>query len=647
MNRTLRTLSLLVACVMLLCCAFAQTAFAADELTFTPGTYTASFRGRNADLTVCITVDEHAILSVEVPEHFETQGIGTIAVTNVPAQIMERQSLDVDVVTGATLTRAAILYAAEDCLTQAGADISLLKQHVAAKAEPIEMTADVIVVGAGGAGMSAATTVLEQGMSVIIVERNAYVGGNTMTSGGGYNACDPVRQADVDSNPGLQRQLESYLDEDPANYGDFGPALATLQDQIREYLAGDTTKIFDSVELHIFQAYNATVRTDMNGNTIIPDYNLVRIMCENALPTIDWLEDMGIVWQDFTNTLAGAIWPRTHHPVAPDGSTGTGIVYTDTLAERVLEFGGTILLETRANELIYENDRVAGVTATTSAGTPVTLHANKGVILCSGGYAANFEMCCEFNTYWDNLEKIRITSNLVSTQGDGITMARKLGADTVGMGFIQLLPLDVSDGAAGSTAWLGGGADYMVLVNKEGKRFVNEYAARDVLCSSTLAQTDGQMFDVSDAAILRAANRSEKYIADQAILNHYVVADTLEELAGLMGVPADDFVAEIEKYNTFTHNGLDEDFNRTSIGMPLEEGPFYASLKAPGTHHTMGGLRIDTGARVLDTDGNAIAGLYAAGEVTGGIHAGNRIGGNAIADCLIFGRIAGNSIVND
>ncbi|MGI6619932.1 MAG: flavocytochrome c [Bacillota bacterium] len=499
------------------------------------------------------------------------------------------------------------------------------------EAPAADKTADVIVVGGGGAGLAAAVSAAENGASVILVEKASNLGGNTLVSGGVMNAVDPERQKNVSMNNALLNELKSLLERDESEFGDFAPAFRTLKEQITEYLEGDTSVLFDSVELHMIHTYLGGTRTDLQGNTISSEYELIEVLCNNALGAIEWLEGYGQKFSDEIGTVLGALWPRTH-------STGGGRAYIDTLSGVAEDLGVEILLETAGKELITEDGRVVGVKAAQADGTELILRANNGVVLATGGFGENPEMRAQYNTYWPEMPLTMPSTNIPTANGDGITMAQQVGADLVGMGFIQLMPSsDPETGVLFNGLW--GSAETQVFINKQGKRFVNEYAERDVLAKAALEQEDGLFFIICDAQIAGDRNLDHLIEAEDVIK-----ADTLEELAEKIGVPVETFVAEIEKYNSYVDAQHDPDFGKSNFGnYKITTGPFYATPRSPSVHHTMGGLKIDTQARVISTEGQPIAGLYAAGEVCGGIHAGNRLGGNAITDILVFGRIAGES----
>ena len=603
----------------------------AMALAYTEGTYTATAQGNNGLVTVSVTFSADAITDVTVVEHSETAGLSDRPIAEIPAAIVENQSLAVDTVSGATNSSNAILTAVADCVAQAGGDVEALKAVAVEKApvEDVEATYDVVVLGGGGAGLTASITAAQNGAKVILVEKAGSLGGNTLIAGQGFNACDPERQANTEMSEALLGQLKSYLDLDPADFGAFAEVLETVKGQINDYIASGSTTLFDSPELHMLHTYMGGKRTGLDGTVIEPDLELARTFATNALDALEWAESIGAQWNDTTSTILGAMWPRSH-------GLANGNVIT-ILTDAAKSNGVEIVTDTRANELIVENGKVVGVKATTSEGANVTLHANSGVVLATGGFSANAPMVVEYNNYWPGLSDTMPSTNAPTITGDGIVMAKAVGADLVGMGFAQLMPSSHPvDGSLFSGIW--GSAETQVFVNKEGKRYVNEYAERDVLSKAALAQTDGIFYIICDNKIAKNAD-----VAGMEAKGNVVVADTLEELAEKLGIPADTFVETIERYNSFVDAQKDDDFGKPLFGEKIDEAPFVATPRSPSLHHTMGGVKIDTNTHVISTEGNVIDGLYAAGEVTGGLHAGNRLGGNAMTDFLVFGRIAGEN----
>ena len=618
------------------------------EALYTPGTYTSEQQGNGGLIPVTVEFSETEILSVTIGENKETAGLADPVLTRIPEEIVAGQTLNVDAVSGATITSEAVLAAVADCVAQAGGDVEALKgKEAAAKTagEDIEKTADVVVIGGGGAGLAAAVSASANGTSVILIEKGSALGGNTLRAGGAYNAVDEVRQAAVDMDDSQIAELKGILELDEKEVAEeYRETLKTLKGQITEYLAGDTSKLFDTVELHTYQTYKGGARTGLDGTEIHGNFDLVNTLTTQSLDALEWLvsgdEETEIT--DNIGTVLGGLWPRMHSL-----STSVGHGFISPLEKECKKNGVEIMMDTAGKKLIVEDGRVTGVEAEQADGTKVTLHAGNGVIMATGGYGANPSMAMEYDNYWGVLTEDMPTTNTALATGDGIVMGKEAGANLVGMGYIQLMPSSHPEtGSLSGGLW--GSAEEQVFVNKEGKRFVSEYESRDVLAKAALEQTDGMFYIICDQESAGNPQRGgqnswgndiDSLIADGSVLT----SDTLEGLAEQIGCDADVLVAEIEKYNSYCESGVDEDFQKVKLGGKIDVGPFWATPRKPSIHHTMGGLEINTDAQVLDVDGNVIPGLYAAGEVTGGIHAGNRVGGNALPDIIVFGRIAGQS----
>ncbi len=611
------------------------------ELAFTPGTYTESVMGRNAALTVTVTLGENTIDSVEITEHSETPYVAGVALERIPAQIVEKQTTKIDAVTGATVTSSAIKSAVNAAIEEAGASAAALPDGYAQPQDPIEETADIIVVGGGGAGMSAAVSALENGASVIVIEKTAMLGGNTVVCGGVLNAADTEWASQFDVQTGELETLESFAAMDVNDFPEAYQAdFLTLKDQINEYLAGDTSKHFDSIELHTIMTYYYGLRESLDGETIYSEYDLASTMTQNAMGTVSWLEEEGMQWQDVVTQATGGMWRRGHNP-----SMDKGQEYVAVLGPAITEKGGTILYETTGQSLLTDDEgRVCGVEAVQADGTPVTLHANKGVILATGGYGNNLKMVQETDNYWGNIPDDIGCTNASGSTGDGIVMATALGAATTGTEFTQLMAIADPESGDLFTGLIPMSTANYIFVNSEGNRFVNESAPRDVLASAAI-ENGGNFFMIADINIAEDSRWLSNW-EEQVERGNTIMADTLEELADKMGYDETqkaNFLASIEAYNSYVDAGEDPEYGKSSFALKIEEAPFFASPRKPAIHHTMGGLKINASTEVLDEEGNAIPGLYAAGEVTGGVHAGNRIGGNAVTDALTFGRIAGQT----
>ncbi len=625
-----------------------DTASPAPRGTYIPGTYTASHQGMGGQVPVTVTFSAERIESVSIGKHSETPGIATPVIENYPRQIVDGQTLNIDTVAGATLTSDAVREAVADTVRQAGGNVEALrtKAQAAKKAgAAIEKTVDVVVIGGGGAGLAASTSASARGASVILLEKGLALGGNTLRSGGAYNAVDPARQKAVAMDSSQITELKHILDTDPASiHEEYRDTLATLKSQIRDYLKGDTSVLFDTVELHTYQTYLGGMRTGLDGSIVYGKQELVSQLTEKSLESLEWLvsQEKSLSITDNIGTVLGGLWPRMHSISAPVGQGFIAPLENASVAQ-----GTEIMLDTRAYELIMDNGRVVGVKAEKGDGTPVTIHATKGVVMATGGYGANPTMAIEYDNYWGGIQPDMPTTNTALSTGDGILMGQAAGANLVGMGYIQMMPSSQPvTGSLGGGLW--GSAEDQVFVNKEGRRFVSEYESRDVLAKAALEQTDGMFFIICDQESAGNpqpggkngwGNDIDTLIETKSVYK----ADTLEDLARQFGADPAVLVAEIERYNSFTATGVDTDFAKIKIGAAIDVGPFYATPRTPSIHHTMGGLEINALAQVIDVNGQVIPGFFAAGEVAGGIHAGNRVGGNALPDIITYGRIAGEN----
>lgn len=626
-------------------CSSQQIDAPSQEGLYNVGTYTGTGKGINGDVLLDVTFSADAITDIAVKEHNETKGISDPAFEKIPTAIIENQSLQIDTVSGCTISSNAILEAVADAVTQAGGNADELKaKEVAVKGpgEDIERTADVIIIGGGGAGIAAATSAAENGASVILVEKTAALGGNTLASGMAMNAADPEIQSKMDTLPGQIDSLKAVLAYDENEFGEYAETLVTLKGQINDYLAGDTSKMFDSVEWHIIQSFLGGKRTDNDGNAVLNNFNLISTVCRESLNTYKWLgETVGAKLSSTITAPVGSMWMRGH-----------GFESKPQVFEAVTSYieikGAEVMLETKAEKLIMDGDKVIGVEAVKTDGTKVILTATKGVIITTGGFGSNPEMVQEYNTYWPAIPDGIKTTCVSSATGDGIGLGLQANASLVDMGMIQLMPTAGAESGALTDGLLVAPQNY-VFVNKEGKRFVNEYAERDVLASAALSQTDGLFFTIADQEMAKTVqNRATQEDIDKMVANGVIYkADTIEGLAEQIGCSPDVLEATINSYNKCVDQGKDEEFGKNVFDMKIQTAPFYACPSRPSVHHTMGGLEINEVAQVVDQSGNVIPGLFAAGEVTGGIHGGNRLGGNAIADCFVFGKIAGQTAASN
>ena len=589
------------------------------------GDFTGTAKGFGGDVSVTLTLTDGAITGCTAEGKDETQGVGSQAIAKMPGEIAESGSIAVDGVSGATITSTAIKEAAAAALTAAGLNPDDYKTAVEndAAAEDSTVDADVVVVGAGGAGMTAAITAAAEGKNVVILESQSMVGGNSVRATGGMNAGKTVYQDENEfgESAGVEKTLktaaEKYADNETIT------ALAkTVSEQWAAYQA-NPTGYFDSVELMELDT--------MIGGKGINDPELVETLCANSADAIDWLDEHGITLHN-VSSFGGASVKRIHRPVNAEGKTvSVGSYMIPLLQENCEKAGVKMMLDTTATEILTDaNGAAVGVKATGASGETVTVNA-KAVVLASGGFGANLDMVVKYKPELKGF----MTTNAPGIQGQGIEMAEAIGAATVDMDQIQIHPTVEANTAALITEGLRG--DGAILINEEGQRFIDEVGTRDVVSAAEIAQTGSYSWLVVDQAMADASSVIQGYIKK----GYTVTGATYEELGKAMGVDAAAFAETMEKWNGYVEAKNDPDFGRTSFANPLNTAPYYAVKVTAGVHHTMGGLKINANTEVLNEKGEVIPGLFAAGEVTGGVHGANRLGGNAVADFTVFGRIAG------
>ncbi|MBQ4609683.1 MAG: flavocytochrome c [Clostridia bacterium] len=583
---------------VILALALMMTAVLAMADTSYTGTADSQIGGVGA-VTVTVTLaDDGSIKAVTVDECKDTPGICELPCEKIPAQMVELNSINVDSVAGATLTSDAIFAAVKNALENGGVDTTALmekKEVVVEKAADETLEADVVVIGAGGAGLAAAISAEQNGASVIVVEKMPKVGGNTILAGGAVNAVEDRSEFAVKQN--------------------------------------------DSVYWHYWQT--------LNGGDWQGDPELVMTLVENAYDAIQWTKELGMEWlgEEAVFTVSGGLWPRAWKPamVAGTGFFDTYTKYIDK-TDKI-----DLMLNTKAEKILTDDTGAAcGIIATGETGNTITINA-KSVVVATGGFAKNVSLRMAYDAIWGTLDEKVLSTNHEGATGDGVKMLQALQANFVQMGNIQLLPL--GDPKTGSLSGnIEHGVDSRIFVNKSGLRYGDEGGRRDDMTRDLFAQEDALMWIVMDSDTYPTGDELNNFgeTANQLVeAGRAVKADTLEELAALMGVDAANLVATIDEYNKYCIGGELEgqadQFGRTLFGQPIDNGPFYAGARVPTVHHTMGGVRIDTLCRVYNENGEIIENLYAAGEVTGGIHGTNRLGGNALTDTVVFGRIAGES----
>lgn len=438
--------------------------------------------------------------------------------------------------------------------------------------------ADIVVIGAGGAGMTAAIQAVQNGATnVVVLEKMSMTGGNTTRATGGLNAANTTYQA----KKGIK----------------------------------------DSIELF--------VQDTLTGGKNINNQALVKVMAENSANAVDWVNaiggDLSVVAM-----FAGASVERIHRPA---DTSAVGPMLVKTLNNKLEELNVPVLLDTKAERILVDKSgAVCGVVATNKDGSSFTINC-KSVVLATGGFSANAEMVVKNNPALAGFD----TTNAAGATGDGITMAEELGVAFVDMEQIQTHPTVNPETKIMYTEGVRGNGG--ILVNKEGKRFVNELETRDVVSAAILQQPDQVCYLIFDDAVRSSLSAIESYIKVGIVTE----AQTIEALGEAIGIDGQTLASTLTAYSQYQAAGADADFARENMACPLNQPKYYAALCAPAVHHTMGGVVIDTHAQVLKTDGSVLPGLFAAGEVTGGIHGANRLGGNAVTDIVVFGRIAGAS----
>ena len=598
-------------------------------------TYTGEAYGHDKEnpVKVTLTIKDKTITKVEVDASHETNGIGSKAAETMPGAIVAANSLDVDGVSGATQTSKAIIEAATAALKQAGLEPSDLvsKNTSTTKAKDIEETVDVVVVGAGGAGMTAAITATDAGKKVIVVESQPIAGGNSVRSTGGMNAAKTPYQDknEFKEAAGVEKTLATAA-EKFADNETITALAATVKSQWDAYQA-NPQGYFDSVELMELDT--------MIGGKGKNNPKLVKALAENSADAIEWLASIGAEVKN-VGAFGGASVKRIHRPVNADGKvTAVGAYIVPILEKNLQDRNVQFLFDTTANEIIMKDGKAVGIKGTGKDGHKVTINA-KSVVIATGGFGANAEMV---EKYKPELKGFA-TTNAEGAQGQGIDMATAAGAATVDMDQIQIHPtVHIEEDGNAHLITEGLRGDGAILVNAEGKRFYDEVSTRDKVSAAIIEQTDKSAWLVVDQAMVDKSAVIAGYIKS----GYTVTGATYEELAKAMGVDEATFTSTMNTWNQAVEAKSDAEFGRTSFANPLTTAPYYAIKITPAVHHTMGGIVINPKAEVLNEKGEAISGLYAAGEVTGGVHGANRLGGNAVADFVVFGRISGQSAADN
>lgn len=593
-----------------------------SDSKFKAGTYEGIAAGYGGDIKLEVVLGDETIEAINILENGETAGIGSKAIDALPGAIVSAQSLEVDGISGATVTSDAIKAAVTAALKSAGVDASTLVAKTEGDATLKEETKDfdVVVIGAGGAGMAAAIEAANAGKTVLVVEKASMTGGNTTRATGGMNAAETPEQANIaefKESAGVEKTIATAKEKFP----ELAELTAIVEEQYAAFQAGNGSTYFDSVELFELD----TLIGGQNKN----DAELVKVLAEESAEGIAWLQSIDANLSE-VGSFGGASVKRIHKPVNAEGKTvAVGSYMVPIMEEKLKAAGVEILFDTPATEILMKDGAAVGIKANSKT-VNYTINA-KAVIVATGGFAGNAAMVEELKPELKGF----VSTNAPTITGDGIKMAEAIGAATVDMNEIQIHPTVEQNTSALITEGLRG--DGAILVNQEGNRFFDEVGTRDAVSKAEIDQTGSYAYLIVDQAMVDKSSVIAGYIKSGYTLQ----GETYEELAKAIGADEANLKATMEKWNAAVLAGVDEEFGRTSFANPLETAPYYAIKVSPGVHHTMGGLKINTNTEVLDKDGKVISGLFAAGEVTGGVHGANRLGGNAVADIVVFGRIAG------
>lgn len=569
----------------LVCSAFAAAVSAAPVTTQGTGV------GKHGDVTVAVTFDSGKIKDIKIVKQQENPVLAAKVFTDLKQHVIDTNSVQLDAISGATFSSKGFLDAVADAAKKAGVTLSKADKKAikkAVKALPKESSYDVVVIGAGGAGFSAAIEAKNAGANVVLLEKMPAVGGNSLISGAEMNAAKNWVQPKLGIND-------------------------------------------DSPELHAEDTYKGG---DMKG-----DMNVIKVMTHNALDAAKWCRDyLGVRFEDDNLFFFGG--HSRKRALIPVGHTGTEFI--TKFQAKADELGIPVITNMKAEELIKDKSgRVVGVKATMN-GASYTFNAKGGVVLATGGFGANPEMVKKYNPKIDERFK---TTDAPGTTGEALYMAERAGAQLVNMGYIQTYP--ICDPISGVIELIADARfDGAIMLNQEGKRFVEELQRRDVLSEAILKQTGGYCWVLWNDKIGSISNTVKEHPTEyEAFTKQGIMAtcDDLKCVADFTKIPFDSLKGTVNRVSSMTGKGNDKDFNHRSGLVDMTQGKYYVIKAVPSVHHTMGGVRINEKAQALTAEGKVIPGLWAAGEVTGVTHGTNRLGGNAYTDIIVFGRIAGKA----
>ena len=569
MIKKIITFSVLSLSLILCSCAHKNSEKLSD------GNFIGRGAGRNGPIVVEVQISDGKVSDAKIIEQQETPEIGEVIESDIIEEFLNHKGdTDIDAISGATLTSNALVSALKSAM-----DASRGKTE--AKKTYSDSECDIVIIGAGGAGLTAATEAGLNGAKVLVLEKAGIPGGNTNSSTGGLNAS----QTFVQKKLGIEDSNQQFYDD------------------------------------------------TMKGGHYKNDKALVKTLVEKSSEIVEWLmsEDIGADLSD-VGIMGGSTNKRTHRPL---GGQAIGTHLVPKLYEAAKNAGAEIRFNNAVTDIIEENGKAVGVKVKNEGGE-YSVKA-KAVIIATGGFGANPAL---IEKYRPDLKGFP-TTNVPTSTGDAFLWVEKFDAKLNLMNEIQIHPsVAPGKGLLITEAVRGNGA---IMISHEGKRFVNELDTRDVTSKAVLSLPEKKAFIFFNQDVRKSLKAIEGY--DKAGL--LISGKTLQEISEKIGVKKENLLATVEKYNQAQKSGVDKDFGRKDMSVSLEKGPYYAIEIEPAIHHTMGGIMINEKAQVLKNDGSPIEGLYAAGEVTGGVHGDNRLGGNAIADITIFGKIAADSALND
>ena len=547
--------------------------------------------GKHGDITVAVTFDAGKIQDIKIVKNAENPILAKKVFTDLKDQVVALSSTDVDLISGATFSAKGFIDAVNDAAKKAGvtlakADKKALKK--AARELPKTSNYDVVVIGAGGAGFSAAITAKNAGANVVLLEKMPAVGGNSLISGAEMNVAKNWVQPKLGIND-------------------------------------------DSPELHAQDTFKGG---DGKG-----DMKVINVMTHEALDAAKWCRDyLGVRFEDDNLFFFGG--HSRKRALIPVGHTGTEFIAK--FQAKADELGIPVITNMKAEELIKNKDgRVVGVKATMD-GSEYTFNAKGGVVLATGGFGANPEMVKKYNPKIDERFK---TTDAPGSTGEALYMAERAGAELVNMGYIQTYP--ICDPLSGAIELIADARfDGAIMLNQEGKRFVEELQRRDVLSEAILNQTGQYCWVLWNDNIGKISNTVKAHANEYEAFTKQGIMTTCDDLkciADFTKIPFDQLQKTVKRVSDMAGKGNDKDFNHRAGLMDMQQGKYYVIKAVPSTHHTMGGVRINEKAEALTAEGKVIPGLWAAGEVTGVTHGTNRLGGNAYTDIIVFGRIAGEA----